>query len=104
MDDPTPVSRPHETWTMPVENRLDMALTGFKTPSASRSKVRTLDGIQRLGAEVQQALAVLPNCGPSSPNGRGRVLRQREVNQTAAARYWVDVGDVQRTVTSAMRA
>lgn len=30
------------TWTMPVENRLDMELTGIKTPLAAKGWCKTL--------------------------------------------------------------
>ena len=45
------------TWTMPVENRLDMALTGIKTPVGMKIQGPTLEGIQKLGAEIQQILS-----------------------------------------------
>src|SRR5207245_986290 len=45
------------TWTMPVENRLDMALTGIKTPVGMKIQGPGLEGIQRLGAQIQQILS-----------------------------------------------
>ena len=45
------------TWTMPVENRLDMELTGIKTPLGLKIQGPSLDGIQQLGAQVQQILS-----------------------------------------------
>src|SRR5437667_4564322 len=48
------------TWTMPVENRLDMELTGIKTPLGMKIQGPTLDGIQQVGAQLQQALSTLP--------------------------------------------
>src|SRR5260221_432353 len=45
------------TWTMPVENRLDMALTGIKTPVGMKIQGPSLEGIQRLGAQIQQILS-----------------------------------------------
>src|SRR5947209_6484273 len=44
------------TWTMPVENRLDMALTGIKTPVGLKIQGPSLEGIQQLGTEMQQIL------------------------------------------------
>src|SRR6184192_3460250 len=51
------------TWTMPVENRLDMELTGIKTPLGMKIQGPTLEGIQQVGAQIQQALSGLPQ-GP----------------------------------------
>src|SRR5487761_179211 len=36
------------TWTMPVENRLDMELTGIKTPLGMKIQGPTLEGIQQV--------------------------------------------------------
>src|SRR5437899_8208750 len=41
------------TWTMPVQNRLDMALTGIKTPVGLKLQGTNLEQIQQLGAQVQ---------------------------------------------------
>src|SRR6202035_3975833 len=48
------------TWTMPVENRLDMSLTGIKTAVGMKIQGASFDGIQQLGAHVQQILSRLP--------------------------------------------
>src|SRR5207245_2952377 len=48
------------TWTMPVENRLDMELTGIKTPLGMKIQGPTLEGIQQTGAQIQQVLSGLP--------------------------------------------
>ena len=42
------------TWTMPIENRLDMALTGIKTPVGMKLQGMNLEQIQQFGAQVQQ--------------------------------------------------
>src|ERR1700724_1693997 len=48
------------TWTMPVENRLDMELTGIKTPLGLKVQGSSVAGIQHVGAQVQQLLSSLP--------------------------------------------
>src|SRR2546430_2883018 len=48
------------TWTMPVENRLDMELTGIKTPLGMKIQGPTLEGIQQAGSRIEQLLATLP--------------------------------------------
>src|SRR5207245_8896674 len=47
------------TWTMPVENRLDMDLTGIKTPVGVKIEGPCLEGIQQLGTQVQHILSSL---------------------------------------------
>src|SRR3989442_9259040 len=44
------------TWTMPVQNRLDMELTGIKTPVGLKIQGPNVEGIQRAGAQLQQVL------------------------------------------------
>jgi Cu(I)/Ag(I) efflux system membrane protein CusA/SilA len=48
------------TWTMPVENRLDMELTGIKTPVGIKIQGPSLEGIEELGARVPQILGMMP--------------------------------------------
>ena len=44
------------SWTMPVENRLDMELTGIKTPVGLKIQGPDLNQIQRIGAEIEEVL------------------------------------------------
>ena len=89
------------TWTMPIENRLDMELTGIKTPVGMKIQGPNLDQIQQLGARVQQILAGIPEMrsGFAERVAQGFYLNV-EVNRAEAARYGLTVGDVQRAITS----
>ncbi len=89
------------TWTMPIENRLDMELTGIKTPVGMKIQGPDLDGIQQLGGKVQQILASLPEMRSvfAERVAQGFYLNV-EVNRAEAARYGLTVGDVQRAITS----
>src|SRR6202161_2617094 len=49
------------TWTMPVENRLDMELTGIKTPLGLKIQGPNLEGIQQAAGQLQQLLTSLPD-------------------------------------------
>jgi len=48
------------TWTMPVENRLDMELTGIKTPLGMKVQGPNVDGIQQVASQIQIVLSGLP--------------------------------------------
>jgi len=89
------------TWTMPVENRLDMELTGIKTPVGLKIQGPSLRGIQQVGAEVNQILSSLPNVRSVFAE---RVAEGFYVNiavdRLTAARYGLTVSDVQRAVES----
>src|SRR6266478_4854299 len=89
------------TWTMPVENRLDMELTGIKTPLGLKIQGPNLEGIQQVGAQVQQILSSLPQVRSvfSERVSQGFYLNI-EVNRADAARYGLTIADVQQAVTS----
>ena len=89
------------TWTMPVENRLDMELTGIKTAIGIKIQGPDLAHIEDIGTRMQQILG-----GMSETNS---VFAERvaqgfylnvEVNRPAAARYGLTVADVQSVITS----
>src|ERR1700720_1098853 len=89
------------TWTMPVENRLDMELTGIKTPLGLKIQGPNLDGIQQVGAQVQQILSSLPEVRSiSSERVSQGFYINLEVNRAEAAPYGLTIGDVQKVVTS----
>ena len=48
------------TWTMRVENRLDMKLTGIKTPLGLKVQGTNVDGIQQLASQIRDALSEMP--------------------------------------------
>jgi Cu(I)/Ag(I) efflux system membrane protein CusA/SilA len=91
------------TWTMPIQNRLDMELTGIKTPVGLKIQGPNLEGIQQLGSQIEQILA-------ADPSKRARaVFAERvsqgfyinvDVNRITAARYGLTIEDVQLAVTS----
>ncbi len=89
------------TWTMPVQNRLDMELTGIKTPVGLKIQGPTVEGIQRAGARLQQILGGLAELRSIFAERVAEGLYINiEVNRPEAARYGLTVADVQRAVTS----
>jgi Cu(I)/Ag(I) efflux system membrane protein CusA/SilA len=89
------------TWTMPVENRLDMELTGIKTPLGLKIQGPNLEGIQQVGAQIQQILSASPQMRSifAERVSQGFYLNV-EVNRAEAARYGLTIADVQQAVTS----
>ena len=89
------------TWTMPVENRLDMELTGIKTAIGIKIQGPDLTRIQDLGAQMQQVLSTMPEASTvyAERVSQGFYLNV-DVNRPAAARYGLTVADVQRVVSS----
>lgn len=89
------------TWTMPVENRLDMALTGIKTPLGMKIQGTSLDGIQQLGSQLQQVLSGLPQVRSvfAERVAQGFYVNV-DVNRPEAAKYGLTIADVQQAVSS----
>jgi len=89
------------TWTMPVENRLDMALTGIKTPVGIKIQGPSLDQIQQIGTQLQQVLAALPQVRSvfAERVSQGFYVNV-EVNRPEAAKYGLTIADVQQVVSS----
>jgi copper/silver efflux system protein len=91
------------TWTMPVENRLDMELTGIKTPLGLKIQGPTLEGIQQTGAQIQQLLSSLPEVRSifSERVSQGFYINV-EVNRLEAARYGLTIAELQQAVSAGM--
>ena len=89
------------TWTMPVQNRLDMELTGIKTPVGLKIQGPNVDGIQQAGTQLQQVLGAIPELRSvfAERVAEGFYVNV-EVNRFEAARYGLTVADVQRAVSS----
>jgi Cu(I)/Ag(I) efflux system membrane protein CusA/SilA len=89
------------TWTMPVENRLDMELTGIKTAVGIKIQGPDLAHIEDIGARMQQILASMPETNSvfAERVAQGFYLNV-EVNRPEAARYGLTVADVQQVITS----
>jgi Cu(I)/Ag(I) efflux system membrane protein CusA/SilA len=89
------------TWTMPVQNRLDMELTGIKTPVGLKIQGPNVEGIQQAGTQLQQVLGGIPELRSvfAERVAEGFYVNI-EVDRPEAARYGLTVADVQRAVSS----
>ncbi len=89
------------TWTMPIQNRLDMELTGIKTPVGLKIQGPTVADIQQAGEQIESLLSGLPDVRSvfAERVSQGFYVNV-QVNRAQAARYGLTVADVQRAVTS----
>ena len=89
------------TWTMPVENRLDMELTGIKTPLGIKVQGPNIDGIQQVGARIQSVLSGMPQVRSifAEKVAQGFYVNV-EPNRPELAKYGLTVADVQNAVAS----
>ena len=91
------------SWTMPVENRLDMELTGIKTPVGLKIQGPDVDRIQQIGSQIEEILGpVAGTRGIFAERGSQGFYINVNVDRAVAARYGLTVGDVQRAVSSGM--
>jgi Cu(I)/Ag(I) efflux system membrane protein CusA/SilA len=90
-------------WTQPIRNRLDMLLTGIKTPVGIKILGSDLNEIQRLGGEIERALQAVP--------GTRSVYAERvaqgyftdiRIDREAIARHGLMIGDVEDVIESAI--
>jgi Cu(I)/Ag(I) efflux system membrane protein CusA/SilA len=91
------------TWTMPIKNRTDMLATGIKTPVGIKVAGPDLAAIDRIAVEVERAVKAVPgtvSAYAERPVG-GRYI-DVDVDRKAAARYGLNVADVQQIVRTAV--
>ncbi|MFN3231332.1 MAG: efflux RND transporter permease subunit [Alphaproteobacteria bacterium] len=90
-------------WIMPIKNRIDMLATGIKTPVGIKVAGPDLDVIARVGERIEEVLK--PVDGTASVYAE-RVVGGRyievDVKREAAARFDMNVADVQDIVRSAI--
>lgn len=90
-------------WIMPIKNRIDMLATGIKTPLGIKVAGPDLDVISQIGEDIERVLK--PIEGTASVYAE-RVVGGRyvevDVRREEAARYDMNVGDVQDIVRSAI--
>ena len=90
-------------WTQPIRNRLDMLLTGIKTPVGIKILGSDLNEIQRIGGEIERTL--------QSVAGTRSVYAERvaqgyftdiRIDRDAIARHGLLIGDVEDVIESAI--
>ncbi len=90
-------------WVPPIRNRIDMLATGIKSPVGVKVAGTDLAVIDRVTAEIEKALKDVP--GVSSALAErltgGRYV-DVTINRDAAARFGMNIADVQSVITSAV--
>jgi len=90
-------------WTQPIRNRLDMLLTGIKTPVGIKVLGRDLDEIQRIGTEIEAALKPVPDTRSvyAERVAQGYFADIR-IDREAISRHGLHVQDVAEVIQSAI--
>src|SRR5260370_23047718 len=80
------------TWPMRVENRLDMELTGIKTPVGLKIQGPNVEGIQQIGSQIEKILSGRLNVrGVFAERVSQGFYINIDVNRPEAARYGLTV-------------
>ncbi|MDO3381965.1 efflux RND transporter permease subunit [Gilvimarinus algae] len=90
-------------WVMPIKTRIDMLSTGLKTPVGIKIAGPELAVIQRLGAELETILREVPGTESAYAErvSGGRYITI-DIQRQAAARYGLNIADVQELVRTAI--
>ena len=90
-------------WTQPIRGRIDMLATGIRTPVGIKIFGPDLRVLEHIGKQIESMIAMVP--------GTRSVFAERavsgsyldiQVDREQAARYGLNVADVQRTIASAI--
>ncbi|WP_018691704.1 efflux RND transporter permease subunit [Algicola sagamiensis] len=90
-------------WVMPIKTRIDMLATGIKTPVGIKIAGPDLDVIQNLGQQLETIMMEVPGTASvySERVAGGRYLKV-DIQREKAARYGLNIADVQQVVASAI--
>jgi Cu(I)/Ag(I) efflux system membrane protein CusA/SilA len=90
-------------WVPPIRNRIDMLATGIKSPVGVKISGTSLAEIDRLTGEVERIVKQVPGVSSALAErlSGGRYVDVK-INRDAAARYGLNVDDVQSIVASAI--
>ena len=90
-------------WVPPIRNRIDMLATGIKSPVGVKVAGASLAEIDRVAGEIERAVKNVP--GVSSALAErltgGRYI-DVNIDRDAAARFGMNIADVQSVVSSAI--
>ncbi|MFQ3235870.1 MAG: Cu(I)/Ag(I) efflux system membrane protein CusA/SilA [Paraglaciecola sp.] len=90
-------------WVMPIKTRIDMLATGIKTPVGIKVAGSDITVIQRIGQDIEKILGPMPGSASvySERVAGGRYIKV-DINREKAARYGLNISDVQQVVATAI--
>jgi Cu(I)/Ag(I) efflux system membrane protein CusA/SilA len=91
------------SWTMPIKTRTDMLSTGIKTPIGIKISGPDLDMLQKIGSEVEAAVRTVPHTTSAfAERAVGGNYLDIKINRPMAARYGLNVSDIQSVIQTAL--
>ncbi len=91
------------TWTMPIKARIDMLATGIRTPVGIKIFGPDLAVLERIGKEIESVVNAVPGTrSVFAERAQSGYYVDIDVDRAAAARYGLNVGDIQAVIASAI--
>src|SRR5258706_4979051 len=90
-------------WVPPIRNRIDMLATGIKSPVGVKVAGTNLQEVDRVAADIQRVVKEVPGVSSAFAerlNG-GRYIDVK-IDRDRAARYGLNIADVQSIVSAAI--
>jgi Cu(I)/Ag(I) efflux system membrane protein CusA/SilA len=90
-------------WVPPIRNRIDMLATGIKSPVGVKVSGTNLDEIDRIASAIERAVQKVPGVTSAFAERLtgGRYI-DVQIERRAAARYGLNIADVQSVVSAAI--
>ncbi len=86
-------------WTMPIKTRIDMLSTGIKTPVGIKVMGPDLATLSDIGADIEAVMRTVPGTlSAISERVVGGNYLDIQIDREAAARYGINVGDIQDVI------
>ena len=90
-------------WTMPIKTRIDMLSTGIKTPVGIKVMGDDLATLSRIGQQIEAVVRTIPGTlSVYSERVVGGNYFDYRIDREAAARYGLNVGDIEDVIQSAI--
>ena len=90
-------------WVQPIKTRIDMLATGIKTPVGVKVSGPDLPQIEKIGAQLESVLKdVAGTASVISERVSGGRYIEINPNREAAARYGLNIADIQTLISSAV--
>jgi Cu(I)/Ag(I) efflux system membrane protein CusA/SilA len=90
-------------WVPPIRNRLDMLATGIKSPIGIKVNGSDLGVIDEVAAEIERTIKTVPGVTSAlAERLTGGRYVDIDIDRAAAARYGMNVADVQSIVSAAI--
>jgi Cu(I)/Ag(I) efflux system membrane protein CusA/SilA len=90
-------------WTMPIKTRIDMLSTGIKTPVGIKVMGDDLATLSRIGEQIEAVVRTIPGTlSVYAERVVGGNYLDYAIDREAAARYGLNVGDVEDVIQTAI--